>query len=407
MNEWTESDAFAALAILPGVGPRSLENIRKRYRSFAEAVVAQTEQVASVASAASFGAGQAIRETTDLWGNLQAVRRAASAAGALLVTRYDAGWPDRLAELDADDPASEPPTHVFVRGTLATLASRFSVAVVGSRKPDALARAQATALAGDLAEAGVAVVSGGAAGIDTLAHEAALEAGGFTVAVLGTGLDVAYPRQNRRLFDRIAESGGAVVSEAPFGTRASAGIFPKRNRIVSGLADAVLVVGATQTSGTLITAGHGLSQGRVVCAVPGDPRRALSAGTNRLLVRGAAAVLEASDVLEILFDRHGAARDGGLAADWLSERREGAEDGALAVGPQVPLSPRGQRVLGRLEAVPHGADALASALGLSGAEVASALAELEVAGLAERVAGGYVLAATFKMPRLEEGPGKR
>ena len=407
MKEWTESDALAALAILPGVGPRSLDHIRQHYRSFVSAVVADREDLANHAAAASPGAGRGIRETGDLRAHLEHVRDQAGVAGARLVTRFDAGWPQRLADLSADELQSLPPASLFVRGRLDALESRFSVAIVGSRHPDTLARTQTRALARELAEAGVVVVSGGATGVDKEAHLAALAAGGETIVVQGTGIDVPYPKRHRGLFDEVVEAGGAVVSEMGPGIEAKPGLFPRRNRIVSGLADLVVVVAATGTSGSLITASHAVSQGRPVCAVPGDPRRGLSQGTNRLLVRGAAAVLEASDVIEYLFEIHGAARDGGLAADWLAGRRSQETDGALAVGPELPLTPRAHRVLQRLDTLPRGAEFLGHGTGLSGAEIAAALSELEMAGLAERAAGGYVLAGAVRAPDLEEGPGKR
>lgn len=406
MNDWTESDALAALAILPGVGPRSLDHLRQHYRSFAAAAGADTEDLANRASAASPGAGRAIREIRDLRGHLEAVRGDAARAGARLVTRFDPGWPERLGTAAADV-ESRPPEVLFLRGHLDGFDARFSVALVGSRRPDAFSRSLAGRLAHDLAEAGVTVVSGGAAGIDAAAHEGALSAGGRTVVVLGTGIDVPYPRRNRALFDAVLEAGGAVVSEMGPGIGPHPGLFPRRNRIVSALADAVVVVAAGQTSGSLITAAHAASQGRPVCAVPGDPRRPLAKGTNRLLVRGAAAVLGADDVIEYLFEVHGAARDGGLAADWLAGRRSRETDGALAVGPELPLTSRARRLLDRLDVVPRGADFLGNGTGLTGAEIAAALSELEMAGLAERSAGGYVLAGAVRGPDLEKASGKR
>lgn len=394
MTAWTERDAFAALATLEGVGRRSLAAIRTGFRSWTEAVQAPAEALADWAASGHVLAGEAIRSAGDLRGHLDDLEARAAAAGARLVTELDPDWPRRLVEIQAADPISEPPSVLFVKGDLSPLSTRFAVGVVGSRKPDPLAREQTARLAGHLAEAGVAVVSGAAAGVDGLAHTAALDAGGYTVAVLGGGVDKVQPPRHRRLLARIVAEGGAVVSEMPPGMAPKAGLYPRRNRIVSGLSDAVLVTAATGSSGSLITADHAWNQGRVVLAVPGDPRRALSAGTNRLLVRGASAVLEASHVLDLLFEIHGTARDGGIAADWAAAREVQGSGGAVATGVQLPLTAPARVLLERLEAVPHAADELALDTGFSGREVAQALAQLELAGLAERTGGGYVLAGS-------------
>ncbi|MFL5262705.1 MAG: DNA-processing protein DprA, partial [Anaeromyxobacteraceae bacterium] len=204
--------------------------------------------------------------------------------------RGDDGWPPQLSSIP------EPPERLRVRGVLGSPSER-RVAVVGSRKTDPYGIELARIIARDLARAGVCVVSGGAEGIDAAAHEAALEAGGRTIAVLGCGVDVVYPAGHARLFRRILSGGGALSSEYEDGTPGAKWTFPRRNRIVSGLSEAVVVVRANARSGALITAAWARRQGVPVYAVPGDVREDGSAGPLQLLRTGAKVAASAKDVL--------------------------------------------------------------------------------------------------------------
>jgi DNA processing protein len=216
-------------------------------------------------------------------------QRAMTRTAARLVFRWEGDYPAALRAVAGAPPA------IFVRGVLPG-DDRPKVAIVGTRKPSAGASAFAFALARNLSLLGVVVVSGMARGIDTAAHHGTLDAGGITVAVLGTGVDVAYPRENAALMERIADS-GAVVSEQRCGMRPYAGVFPRRNRIISGMSDAVVVVEGGAKSGALITARWALDQGREVGAVPGFPGGFRSEGPNRLLKEGAFVVEDAVDVV--------------------------------------------------------------------------------------------------------------
>ena len=175
-----------------------------------------------------------------------------------------------------------------------------SVAIVGSRKPTAYGREVTYRLAYDLAKEGVIVISGLALGIDGIAHQAAIDAGGKTIAVLANGVDDVYPRMHHRLATAILESGGAIVSEYPPGTPARDFQFLARNRIVSGIADAVVVVEAAARSGTLSTVTHALEQGKDVFAVPGNITSVLSIGPNRILRQGAHVATSATDIIELI-----------------------------------------------------------------------------------------------------------
>lgn len=177
---------------------------------------------------------------------------------------------------------------------------RPSVAIVGTRKPTAYGREVTHKLAFELAKRGVVIISGLALGVDGLAHRAALEAGGTTIAVLANGLPTIYPSTHRGLAKEILASGGAIISEYDSDVEARGFQFLERNRIVSGLADAVIITEAAARSGTLNTASHALGQGRDIFVVPGNITSPLSAGCNGLLKQGATPITEAKDVLEII-----------------------------------------------------------------------------------------------------------
>ena len=191
----------------------------------------------------------------------------------------------------------DPPPYLYVKGELP--ASGSAVAIVGSRRASACGLMIAEKLAKELAENGITVVSGMARGIDTAAHRGTLKGGGHSVGVLGCGIDIQYPAENRHLFTSIREK-GALVSEFPMGTTPRAENFPRRNRIISGLSYGVLVVEAAENSGSLITARYALEQGRDVFAIPGNITYSSSRGTNRLIKQGAKLVECIEDILEEL-----------------------------------------------------------------------------------------------------------
>ena len=197
------------------------------------------------------------------------------------------------------DTIAKPPQALYYVGTLPT-ERQITVAIVGTRKPSAYGREVAASLADKLARSGVVVVSGLALGIDAVAHKAALDAGGLTIAVQANGLDKIYPYANRTLGERITTSGGALISEYPEKTEPRPYQFLARNRIVSGLADYVVVVEAARRSGTLSTASHALEQGRDLYAVPGNITNPLSAGCNSLIHQGAMPIADIDEFVDIV-----------------------------------------------------------------------------------------------------------
>jgi DNA processing protein len=194
---------------------------------------------------------------------------------------------------------AQPPATLYSIGTLPT-DRRPAVAIVGTRKPTKYGIEVTERLAYDLAKRGIVIISGMALGVDGIAHRAALEAGGTTIAVLGNGLDVLYPNTHRQLGENIVKSGGAIISEYDVGVPAYPANFLARNRIVSGLSDAIIITEAAARSGTLNTAGHALEQGKDIFVVPGNITSPLSTGCNRLLKQGAIPVMCAEDVLEVI-----------------------------------------------------------------------------------------------------------
>ena len=297
-------------------------------------------------------------------------------AGIVHVGMPDDAYPAALGVLP------DAPFGLFVRGCTDAVLTRLAedpvVAIVGCRRATAQGAAFARELAAALARRGAVVVSGLAHGIDAAAHEGALDAGGTTVAVLGCGVDVPYPRRNRALARRVCES-GALMSEYWPGTPPAPWRFPARNRIVAGLAGAAAVIEAGRRSGALITADFGLELGRPVLAVPGWPGALASEGCNGLLRAGAALLESADDVVAEMPDY--CWRDDG------PPRMSSTLDGLAG------------RVHEHLAREPMAVDPLAEALGEDPAAIAAALSLLEVEGLAVRGEGQRFWAAPLRAPR--------
>ncbi|MGH2990887.1 MAG: DNA-processing protein DprA, partial [Solirubrobacterales bacterium] len=282
--------------------------------------------------------------------------RRVDAAGCHATCRHDGGYPAQLLDHGAQAPAA-----LFASGSAAALDGLdrdAAVTVVGARRASAYGLAVAEDLARMLGRAGMIVVSGLANGVDSRAHAGALEGGGITLAVLGGGPDVPYPRRQVDLHRRIPARGGAVLSELPPGTASFRWSFPARNRLMAALAGMTVVVEAAERSGSLITAGMALDLGRPVGAVPGPVSSAMSAGTNQLLVEGAVPIRDAQDVLDRL-----------LGAGRRAVRELGPD-----------LDPELRRVLERVEGGDATCDAIALASGAAPYLAATALTQLELLG---------------------------
>jgi len=279
-------------------------------------------------------------------------------AGARMVTYRDPDYPSNLRQI------YDPPLVLFVRGTLKE-EDRFAVGVVGTRRPSEYGKSMAFKISRDLAARGLCIVSGGARGIDTVAHTAAIQTG-RTIAVLGCGVDVAYPYENRGLMNKIAEN-GALVSEYVPGTGPDAWRFPVRNRLISGLSLGILVVESHVIGGAMITAGIAGEQGRDVWAIPGATDNAASEGPHSLIRDGAKLVQKAEDILEDL----------GIEVEESPQR------------PSIPdnLTPEQKAIIQVLDLHPKHVDDIMGECNLAPASAGSALTLLEMQGLVRRVPG--------------------
>ncbi|HEV2755911.1 MAG TPA: DNA-processing protein DprA [Actinomycetota bacterium] len=295
---------------------------------------------------------------------------------------FDPEWPPRLQELDAETR----PERLYATGTPLRAGTR-AVAVVGSRRPTATGLAIAAEIGRGLAEAGLPVVSGLAIGIDAAAHQAALDAGGYTIAVLGCGLDINYPRRNERLKRQI-EKEGTLISEYEVGVEPKRGHFPLRNRVIAGMSDAVVLVEGSARSGGLITARLALDMNRHVFAVPGSTRNPLAAGPNEL-IRTAQATL-VTGVHQILED----------IVPGMVWGEPG--DGEQCMG-QPLANPTEAALLLFLDDAPMSLDRICAGLGLTFGEVAIALAALEVRSYVVRSVAGYAVTGAGARARMAMG----
>ena len=317
----------------------------------------------------------------DAWDDVEAQIRRAERVGARLVTRWSPSYPRLLAALD------DAPAFLWVRGEMA--ADALAVAVVGTRRATPYGLRAAEAFAHDLAAAGLTVVSGLAYGIDGAAHAAALDASlagaaGPTWAVLGSGVDRVYPARHGALADRIVASGGAVVSELPMGAAPDAPNFPRRNRLISGLCRALLVVEAHATGGALLTARLALDQNREVYAVPGPFDAAASAGAHALIARGEARLVTSP---------------ADLLADLLGTSAPAPASGGDGTAPVVPILSRrpaampddldgaARTLWGTLSRDPRALDDLLAASHLDASTALVTLFDLELRGLVRQSAG--------------------
>lgn len=278
---------WLALARIDGLGVRTAHKLIAHFGS------PQAAYMASLTELESCGLSAQVAQAIFAQSGMRDAEReleATSKAGCQLVTLSSDEYPPLLREI------SDAPLVLYVLGD-ASLLSRHAVAMVGSRRPTAYGSSVAHRLASDLAQRGLVVVSGLARGIDSASHRGALEGGGKTIAVLGSGIDVIYPRENKSLAKKIMES-GAVISEFPLGTGPTPQNFPIRNRIISGLALGVVIVEAAEYSGSLITARLALEQNREVFGVPGNITSAQSFGPNHLIKQGAKLVDQWIDVVE-------------------------------------------------------------------------------------------------------------
>ncbi|MCL5022748.1 MAG: DNA-processing protein DprA [Nitrospirae bacterium] len=285
-----DSGHWIALAAVPDIGPVTFRRLLSVYAEPSSVFRASLGELAAMEGVGKKKANQ-IKEFAG-WDDVEANLRSLARCNARVLTFRSPEYPALLRQVE------DAPVLLYVKGSVQD-EDRFAVALVGSRKYSSYGKLVAERLSSELSEAGFTVVSGMARGIDTVAHTSALTSGGRTIAVLGSGIDRAYPPENRGLMEKIADS-GYVVTEFSCGTEPNRENFPRRNRLISGLSMGVVVVEAAAGSGALITASSALEQNREVFAVPGNITSANSAGTNDLIRTGAKLVRRTDDIIEEL-----------------------------------------------------------------------------------------------------------
>jgi DNA processing protein len=348
---------WMAMRNVTGIGPVRFERLLAAFGSLRAAWVATANDLARVLDRRSLESLVSYRRAADPEGDYAALR----GEGIDVVTLRHDSYPDLLREVPG------PPPVLFIRGSV-TLNDRRAVAIVGTRRLTSYGREMARTLARDLAHAGVTIVSGLARGVDGVAHAAALDAGGRTIAVLGNGVRSVYPAEHRQLAARIAEQ-GAVLSDFHPDAPPDGPNFPARNRLISGLALGVVVVEAPMRSGALITVDFAADQGRDVFAVPGAVHAPASAGCNRILRDGARLVRSADDVLEDL--------------------RLGEAPQQLPLESPASLDEDSRRVLSTLTGEALHIDEIGAVAGIPIATLSALLMTLELQGFVRNVGAQY------------------
>jgi DNA processing protein len=375
--------AWMALTLTPGMGPtriwKAMNRLGAAERLF-EASLTELEGLGMPAQSAQFvfeGKARAAAEDE--------LKRVAEAGGSVMTPEEEA-YPERLREI------YDPPAVLWIRGNVELLA-RPGIAVVGTRQPSPYGAGMAELLSRDLANRRLVILSGMARGVDTAAHKGAIEAGGKTVAVWGTGIDVIYPKENKKLAESIVASGGTIVSEYPLGTFPAPQNFPIRNRILSGMSVGVVVIEAAEYSGTRITARCAMEQNRDVYAVPGNVTNKNAWGPNTLIKQGAKLTATWEDVWEDLPSQIRLALEDEMSAAGPGESKAG---GTASLFNDTPLPEHERIVFDKLrhdESVQL--DGLIEQLEatLGSAEIFAALFELELAGRVRQLPGkNYVRA---------------
>jgi DNA processing protein len=363
---------WLALALTPGLGPTRIKKLIEHYgasdRVFQASLTELEATGMRAVSAQSIATGKSLELAQQ-----ECVK--AAEAGARIISLSDPEYPSRLKEI------YDPPVVLFVKGCVEVLA-QSGIAMVGTRHPTPYGSGMAERLSTDLAARGLVIISGLARGIDTASHRGAIAAKGKTVAVLGTGIDVMYPKENTRLTEQIVALGGALITEFPVGTPPTPQNFPIRNRVISGMSAGVLVVEAAEYSGTRITSRLALEQNRDVYAVPGNVTNKGSWGPNTLIKQGAKLVATWEDVWEEL--------PTDIQNTLSSRRNESPEVETASLFPDEVTSPHEKKILRLLKAdeSTH-IDQLVELLEneMSSSEIFAALFELELNGKIRQLPG--------------------
>ncbi|MFO7937691.1 MAG: DNA-processing protein DprA [Kiritimatiellia bacterium] len=372
----TEKEALIALNMMSGIGSVTVLRMRELFGSAAAVFRADKDDLAGVQGVSEARAAKLFKELGRV-PYAEEIKRAEKNRVSL-ITIDDEFYPDLLRKI------SDPPLALYVAGDVQAL-NKTGCAVIGTRHASLYGKECARRFSYQLAAAGCAVISGFARGIDTEAHKGAVQAGGITAAVLGGALDRLYPAENKAFAREVVEKGGVILSEYPFGRSADRQTFPQRNRIVSGMSRGVLVIESPARSGTLITVGQALEQGRAVMAVPGRIDSRVSVGSNRLIREGACLVTSVDDVLEELQNMFP------TSGRWMPERnlpeKRKEEAGRTAVDVNA-LSADERRVYKLIYDEGVYADVIVRESGLDTGKVNSILVGLQIKRLVKAGPGG-------------------
>ena len=365
-EEEKEKICLAALTSIPPVGPLTIKRLIAVFGSAKAVFKAGADELAAA------GAGpkrvKAIRGFSD-WRRVRRLLEDAERANMKVIAMGSPAYPSMLAQI------ADPPPVLYMKGAIGA-DDLYAIGIVGTRTPTPYGLGQAENLAARLAEKGFTIVSGLAKGIDTAAHRGALRAGGRSIGVMGSGLDVPYPRENAMLMEKLAAS-GAVISELPPGSAPVRENFPRRNRIISALSLGVLVVEAGKGSGSLITAGCALEQGKEVFAMPGNISSAVSRGTNELIKKGARVVTGVDDIIEELAP---------VLKGFLKLNAEGKEEDERQKN-AAELSADERLVIGALGPAARHIDEIAREVGFDAPRIMGVLLSLELKGVVRQGAG--------------------
>lgn len=366
-SDWEEVAPWLMLSMIPGVGPLLRKELLDRFGSAERILSAGPSELREVPRLGPklCRAITTAKETIDVDSEIERCRQHEIS----LVSQGQNGFPDALNEIP------DPPAILYMRGQLLRQ-DELAVAIVGTRHATQYGRQQARRLASSLARAGITIVSGLARGIDTEAHQATLEAGGRTIAVLGSGLLNIYPSENKALAEQVVQN-GALLSEYSTTAKPLRGSFPRRNRIVTGLCQGVIVVEAGDRSGALISARLSMEQGRDVFAVPGRVDSRTSRGCHRLIRDGAKLVETADDVLEELGPMFKATED--------------AEGREVHHPAELQLNDQERSVLEAIRNDPTSMDDVIAGCGLPIHRVLSTISVLEMRRLVRRLSGTQVI----------------
>lgn len=359
MDKITYEDALLWLVTVPNMGYKKIKRLLEYFQIPEHIYTASEKILLACKCIKEQDVGHIMESRKDF--NPEEERKKLEQQKIIFITERQEEFPAKLKYLP------DGPKALFVKGKELRGLNHPSAAIIGARVCSHYGWNTAKRLAGELAEQGICIISGMARGVDSAAHKGAMESGGITYAVLGCGVDICYPPENRLLYDRIQEQ-GALISEYPPGRRPNAWQFPERNRLIAGMSGCVVITEAKEKSGSLITARYALDQGVDVCAVPGRIDDPLSCGCNRLIREGAYPAIEVSDILFTM---------------GISQKNKGNS--------KIVLEKRNEVVYSVLCFYPQSVDEISEKTGMESGELYDILLQLQLAGLVEEPVKNYYI----------------